>query len=240
MLTRYLCTHTHKTTRLACQIQNIINIRRNFHSSSTIQSNSEILTQRNTNQNLGSENAQPQITSTPETLSTTIQQSEQSNNSSNNQEPTSMEEELQRIKELESELYAGKQAMSMIFRASGSSFGFKKRRDEDETPTSNVPVLTPEEQAKAKLLAYKLASLALMYGTLINIVGAVVFIAMLYFIFDIKTTKEFKDVIIKFIRGEEALKQHKELESKELSSDEGMLKLKDLFDKTRSSKGESQ
>ncbi|KAF0971978.1 hypothetical protein FDP41_009674 [Naegleria fowleri] len=237
MLTRALCSCINKTRII--QIQNRIHVQRNFHPSPFSwqqQTNYESSAQSTKTQNLASESVQQPITSSSETLET-AQPSEQPNTSSTNQEPTSVEEELRKIKELESQLYAGKQAKAMIFRASGSSFGFKKRREEDEAPSSNVPVLTPEEQANAKLLAYKLASLALMYGTLINVVGAILFIAILYFVFDIKSTREFKDVIIKFIRGEETLKKQRELESKELSSEEGMLKLKDLFEKTKSSRG---
>jgi len=115
--------------------------------------------------------------------------------------------------------------MGMIFRASGSSFGFKKRNDEPEAANPNIPELNPEEALRARVLAYKLASKALLYGTLINAIAALIFMAVLYFVFDIKTTKELKDCIRKFIRGEDALKGEEHLV--ELTPEEGMNKLKD-------------
>ncbi|EFC48333.1 predicted protein [Naegleria gruberi] len=167
-----------------------------------------------------------------------LNSNQSSSNNSNNtttSESSKTEEELRqeiaeeerKIKELEKQLYSEKQAMSMIFKASGSSFGFKRRSDDGDANNPNIPQLSPEESLKARVLGYKLASLALVYGTLLNVAAAIIFILICYFVFDIKTVLDLKNVIRRIIRGKDY--QHAD---ENLTPEQRVEKMTQLFKST--------
>ncbi|KAL9658717.1 hypothetical protein ABK040_005872 [Willaertia magna] len=147
----------------------------------------------------------------------------------NSQETTlNLEEEERKIKEMENQLKQQQAAMGMIFNTKGlRRFGFRRRDDEEEEEIPNN--LTPEEAAAAKVKAFSVAAKALLYGTLINVFAAILFIVICYYGLEIRSTAELKLAIQKLIKGEERVLLEK---SKELSDDEKIANFKTLVHKT--------